>query len=117
MLLTIYHNLNWSKSRQSLALLENENIEFNIVEYIKKPPSLEDLKSLSKKLNHDPQEFMRKNDSRYKELNLSEFSGSNDELLQIIHENPRILERPIIVYGDKAVIGRPPENIFKLLKK
>jgi len=57
---------------------------------------------------------LRKNDKRYKELNLSEFNGSKDALFKIIAENPRIMERPIIATDTKAVIGRPPENIFKL---
>ena len=114
---TIYHNPNWSKSRQSLELLRKENIKLKIVEYTKTPPSLEDFQSISSKLNLSPKEFLRKNDKRYKELNIDSFNGSNDELFQIIIENPRILERPIITSNTQAVIGRPPENIFKLFNK
>ena len=117
MILTIYHNPNWSKSRQSLELLSEKNIKPNIIEYIKNPPTVDDIKTIAAKLNLHPQEFLRKNDIRYKELNLATFDGSDDDLFNIIIENPRILERPIIVSKTKAVIGRPPENIFKLFKK
>ena len=114
---TIYHNPNWSKSRQSLELLKKNHVKLNIVEYIKTPFSLDEIKSIATKLNMRPQEFLRKNDVRYKELNLSEFNGTDDNLFQIIIDNPRILERPIISSSTKAVIGRPPENIFKLFSK
>ena len=114
---TIYHNPNWSKSRQSLELLKEKHVKLNIVEYIKTPLSLDEIKSISTKLNMRPQEFLRRNDARYKELNLSEFNGTDDTLFQIIIDNPRILERPIISSSTKAVIGRPPENIFKLFEK
>ena len=115
MILTIYHNPNWSKSRQSLELLSEKNIKPNIIEYIKNPPTVDDIKTIADKLNLHPQEFLRKNDKRYKELNLSEFNGSKDDLFEIIAKNPRIMERPIIITDTKAVIGRPPENILKLL--
>ena len=98
-------------------MLRQQNIKFDIIEYIKTPPTLVEIKSIATKLNLRPQEFLRKNDSRYKELNLSEFNGSDDDLFNIIIENPRILERPIIVADATAVIGRPPENILKLFKK
>ena len=117
MSITIYHNPNWSKSRQSLELLREKNIKLKVVEYIKTPPSSEDLQLISIKLNLSPKEFLRKNDIRYKELNIDSFNGSDDELFQIIIENPRILERPIITSNDKAVIGRPPENLLELFNK
>ena len=84
------------------------------MEYIKTPLSANDIKSIAIKLNLSPQKFLRKNDKRYKELNLSEFKGSDEDFFQIIADNPTIMERPIISSGSKAVIGRPPENIFKL---
>ena len=64
----------------------------------------------------NPQNFLRKSDKKYKELNLSEFNGSNEELLRLMSDNPTIIERPIISSDTKAVIGRPPENIFKLFQ-
>ena len=100
-----------------MELLRKKDITFKIIEYIKNPPSLEDLRSISIKLNLSPQEFLRKNDVKYKELNIASFNGTDDELFQIIIENPRILERPIITSDDKAVIGRPPENILELFNQ
>ena len=114
---TIYHNPNWSKSRQSLELLKEQNVKLTVIEYIKTPPSLNEIKLIATKLNLHPQEFLRKNDAIYKELNLAEFNGSDEALLKIIVDNPRIMERPIIISGTEAVIGRPPENIFKLFEK
>jgi len=84
---------------------------------MKSPPSIMELKSISKKLGLRPQNFLRKKDSKYKELNLDDFKGDNEELYEIINQNPRILERPIILCDDKAVIGRPPENILELFDK
>ena len=100
-----------------LNMLMEKDIKLKVVEYIKTPPSLDEIKLIATKLNLRPQEFLRKNDARYKELNLSEFSGSDDNLFEIIIDNPRIMERPIIASSTKAVIGRPPENIFKLFEK
>ena len=82
---------------------------------MKVPLSLGELKSIQNKLKLSPKSFMRKKDTKYKELNLEQFNGTDTELLQIIIDNPRILERPIIVSNLKAVIGRPPENILDLL--
>ena len=87
MIFTIYHNPNWSKSRKSLELLEKKKLEINIVNYIKNPPTVNDLKSISKKLNLPPGKFLRTNDSRYKELDLGSFKGSELELLQIINQH------------------------------
>ena len=111
---TIYHNSQWGKSRKSLELLREYNIEPTIIEYLKKPLSLKELQSISKKLALAPKDFLRKNDSRYEELGLSEFNGTDNEIFKIIIANPRILERPIIISDNKAVIGRPPENILEL---
>ena len=98
-------------------MLKEKDIKLNVIEYIKTPPSLDEIKSIANKLNLHPQEFLRKNDARYKELNLAKFNGSDDNLFEIIIDKPRIIERPIITSSTKAVIGRPPENIFKLFEK
>ena len=111
---TIYHNPNWGKSRKSLELLRENGIEPEIIQYLKTPLSIDELKSISNKLNLSPKDFVRKNDSKYKELKLSELDINDDEMLHVIAKSPRILERPIIVRGQEAVIGRPPENILKL---
>ena len=111
----IYHNPQWGKSRKSLELLRSKNIDPIIIEYLKNPLSITELKSLSRKLTASPKEFVRKNDSRYKELNINEASITDDKMFEFISQNPRIMERPIITCGEKAVIGRPPENILELL--
>jgi len=96
-------------------LLRNKNIDPIVVEYLKNPLSITELKSISCKLAMPPKEFVRKNDNRYKELNINEASVDDDEMFEFISQNPRIMERPIITCGEKAVIGRPPENILELL--
>ena len=95
-------------------MLRENGIEPEIIQYLKTPLSIDELKSISNKLNLSPKYFVRKNDSKYKELKLSELDINDDEMLHVIAKNPRILERPIIVRGQEAVIGRPPENILKL---
>ena len=115
MLFTIYHNPNWSKSRQSLELLRNQKAVVNIVEYIKTPPTPSELKEIAQKLDLNAKDFLRKSDKKYKELNLNDFSGTDEEIFSLMSENPTIIERPIITSEKKAVIGRPPENILKLL--
>ena len=115
MTLTIYHNPNWSKSRQSLELLRDQQVAHNIVEYIKTPPSVSELKEIAQKLGLDAKNFLRKSDKKYKELNLDDFSGAEEEIFSLMSENPTIIERPIITSEKKAVIGRPQENILKLL--
>ena len=96
-------------------MLRNNGIDVEIIEYLKKPITIEELKVIETKLKLNPKEFLRKNDTKYKELNLDKFDGTHEQLFEIIIQNPRILERPIIISGEKAVIGRPPENILKLL--
>lgn len=95
-------------------MLRENGIEPEIIQYLKTPLSIDELKSISNKLNLSPKDFVRKNDSKYKELKLSELDINDDEMLHVIAKNPRILERPIIVRGQEAIIGRPPENILKL---
>ena len=115
MLFTIYHNPQWGKSRKSLELLRNNGVELEIIEYLKTPLTIEELKSISYKLELSPRNFVRENDSRYKELNINQATTDDEKIFELIIENPRILERPIIVSRDNAVIGRPPENILSLL--
>ena len=98
-------------------MLRENGIEPLVVEYLKKPLKLNELKTIAKKLNMSPEKFVRKNDTKYKELNIDSNNISSTEMLQTIIDYPRILERPIIISGDHAVIGRPPENILVLLQK
>ena len=95
-----------------MQILEEQNVDFQIVEYLKNSLTVADLKSLAEKLNLRPAEFIRK--SALKELNLKD-QLDDDEIYRQIEANPKRMERPIIVKGDKAVIGRPPENLLKII--
>ena len=112
---TIYHNPRCSKSRQTLQLLQENNIEPDVVLYLETPPDAATLKVLLKKLGIAPRELLRKGEDAYKELNLKDTGHSDDTLIQAMVSNPKLIERPIVVKGDKAVLGRPPENVLELL--
>lgn len=111
----IYHNPRCGKSRQTLALIEEAGIEPEVIEYLKTPPTAEELDAILKKLKMEPQELMRKGEAIYKELNLAERELSRDEAIAVMLEHPKLIERPIVVQGRKAVLGRPPENVKELL--
>ncbi len=113
-MITIYHNNRCRKSRETLKLLEENGIEPQVVEYLKSPLSAEQIKSLSEKLDVKPSEMVRKGEIEYKEY-LKGKDLSDDEWFEIIASHPKVLERPIVVKGEKAVIGRPPENVLKLI--
>lgn len=111
----IYHNPRCGKSRQTLALIEEAGIEPEVIEYLKTPPTAEELDAILKKLKMEPQELMRKGEAIYKELKLGERELSRDEAIAVMLEHPKLIERPIVVKGRKAVLGRPPENVKELL--
>lgn len=111
----IYHNPRCGKSRQTLALIEDAGIEPEVIEYLKTPPTAEELDAILKKLKMEPQELMRKGEAIYKELKLAERELSRDEAIAVMLEHPKLIERPIVVQGRKAVLGRPPENVKELL--
>lgn len=113
MIPTIYHNPRCRKSREALLILESKNIEFKIKLYLKDGIDADEVVDLSKKLGMHPSEFVRKGEAVYKDLGTDEFSI--EEWADIIENNPILLERPILVVDDKAIIGRPPENILSLL--
>ena len=116
MKVTIYHNPRCSKSRQTLALLEDQGIQPDVVEYLKTPPTQETINHLLDLLNLEPRELMRKNEDEYKTLNLANTELSRDDLISAMHENSKLIERPIVVVDDKkAAIGRPPESVLDLL--
>ena len=112
---TIYHNPRCSKSRNTLQILNDNKVEVEIKLYLENPPTLEELTKISQMLDKTPMEFIRSKEDKFKELNLKSFSGSNHELFQIMSENPKLIERPIVVCENRAIIGRPPENVNKLL--
>ncbi len=113
---TIYHNSRCSKSRQALALLRENAIEPIIVEYLREPITKPQLKELLKKLGFEPRELLRKSEKEFKDLQLSNKSLSDDAVIDYMVKHPKLIERPIIVRGDDAVVGRPAENIFNLMQ-
>lgn len=110
----IWHNPRCSKSRQTLELLKIQGIEPQIVEYLNQAPSLEDIESVLIKLGLKPRDMMRKGEAVYKELNLKNVDD-DDALIKAMLDHPILIERPIVITGQKAAIGRPPENILDIL--
>ena len=112
---TIYHNPRWGKSRKTLRLLRDNGIEPNIIEYLKNIPTTDELKNLSVKLEKHPKDFVRKGEADFKENGIAGLLDNDEALIHSMAQFPKIIERPIVVTGDKAVIGRPPENVLDLL--
>lgn len=115
MSIRIYHNPRCSKSRQTLQLLQDQGQQPEIVEYLKTPPSKQTLQQIIAALGIAPRELLRKGESVYKELGLADKTLSDDALLDAMAEHPILIERPIVVLGSKAAIGRPPENVLTIL--
>lgn len=113
--ITIYHNPRCSKSRQTLALLEAQGIEPTIVRYLDTPPNANELKKLLNALGIKAQDLLRKNEELYKTLNLGSSALSENSIIDTMVKHPILIERPIVVKGKRAVLGRPPENILELL--
>ena len=111
----IWHNPKCSKSRAAIDLLQSKNIDANIVKYLETTPSKEQLKDVLKKLNMKASQLLRTGEDIYKELNLKQIDDEN-KLIDIMVENPILIERPIIIRGENAVIARPIENLSELLK-
>ena len=112
--ITIYHNPRCGKSRAALSLLDGKGVAPVIIEYLKAPPSKADLKVLVNKLGIKPEALVRKGEEVYKEK-FKDRSLSDEQWLAALAENPILIERPIVVRGERAVIGRPPEKVLELL--
>ena len=112
---TIYHNPRWGKSRGSVKILEDQGVQFDIINYITTPPSVPELKNISKKLNLRPKDFIRKGEKEFSDLSLDLYLENDTYLLEAMSNNPKLIERPIVIAGENAIIGRPPENILKLI--
>jgi len=111
-----YHNPRCRKSREGLKLVEGKRIEFELVEYLKEPPTKEQLQSILNSLGKKPLEMMRTQEKIFKELKLSKKDDrSDDEWIEIMVSNPILIERPILVYNKQAALGRPPEDLLKIL--
>tara|TARA_B100001250_G_scaffold407639_1_gene428726 strand:+ start:233 stop:580 length:348 start_codon:yes stop_codon:yes gene_type:complete len=111
----IFHNPRCSKSRKTLQLLLERKIEIEIVEYLKKPPDCQTLKNILKMLDINPFDLVRKGEKLYKELGVSEHENNTDMLLKIMTQNPILIERPIVIANNKAIIGRPPELVLNII--
>ena len=112
---TIYHNPRCSKSRTTLGLLEERGIDPDVVLYLNDPLDAATLAELTRKLGVGIREIMRSGEARYKELNAGDPALSEEQLIAMVSENPILLERPIVVNGDRAAVGRPPENVLDIL--
>ncbi len=116
MSVVIYHNPRCSKSRETLALLEENKITPEVVKYLEQPLTVELLKTLFAQLGlPQVRDMMRTKESLYKELNLADDSVSDDQLFSAMVENPKLIERPIVVANGKARLGRPPEQVLEIL--
>ena len=110
----IYHNPRCRKSREGLEILNKSGQDFEIVDYLNNPPDEKTLKSVLKKLGMKPETLIRKNEAIWKE-NYKGKTFTDDEFVKIMVENPKLIERPIVINGNKAVLGRPPEKMWEIL--
>ncbi|HUD53336.1 arsenate reductase (glutaredoxin) [Parvibaculum sp.] len=110
----IWHNPRCSKSRATLSLIEQHGLDPEIIEYLKTPPSADDIKSVLKKLRMRPRDLMRKGEPVYKELALDNDKLTDDQLVKAMAENPILIERPVVIFGQRAKLGRPPEDVLDL---
>ena len=113
--LTLYHNPRCSKSRGALELLQGRGLTPTVVHYLETPLNAAQLKELLGKLGIGARQLMRTGEDEYKQLNLADGQLSEEQLIAAIAGHPKLMERPILVAGDKAVIGRPPENVLEIL--
>lgn len=113
--ITIFHNPRCSKSRQTMELLQSNNVEPEVVEYLKTPPDFKTLDNILNMLGIEPRQLMRKGEAEYKENNLADESLSRKQLIEAMVKFPKLIERPIVVSNGKAAIGRPPETVLEIL--
>jgi len=111
----IYHNPRCSKSRQTLELLQKNNINPEIIDYLNSPPSENELSEIIKKLSISVHDLVRKNEKIYKMVTEKNPEPTDSQLIQAMAINPILIQRPIVINGEKAVIGRPPENVLEIL--
>lgn len=113
--ITIYHNPNCSKSRQTLELLRKQGVEPKIIHYLDTPPDEETLQQLLQLMKMEPFDLVRKKEDLFEELAIEKIGADSQQLIRTMVENPILIERPIVVKGNKAVIGRPPECVLTLI--
>jgi arsenate reductase len=112
----IYHNPRCSKSRQTLSLLEPQGVKIDIIEYLNSPPDKQTLTDIIKKLGIAPRDLLRKKEDEYKQLGLDDITLDDEQIIDAMVQHPKLIERPIVIHRDKAALGRPPENILKILE-
>jgi arsenate reductase len=115
MTVRIYHNPRCSKSRQALQLLEGASISPEVVKYLETPPDAATLSDLLDMLGMEPRELMRKKEKEYKASGANDPDLTRDQLIALMVQHPKLIERPIVVSGGKAVLGRPPERVLEIL--
>jgi arsenate reductase len=115
MTIRIFHNPRCSKSRATLALLQDRGFEPDITLYLENPPNAGELRTILQQLGLKPRELMRKGEAEYREKNLADPGLSDDELIDAMVSSPRLIERPIVLANGKAAIGRPPESVLEIL--
>ena len=112
---TIYHNPRCSKSRASLEMLEEKGVNPTIIKYLDTPPNKQELAEILGKLGLQAEQIVRKGEALFSELGLNDKTLSNEEWIEILAQNPKLIERPIVVNGNKAAIGRPIERVIDIL--
>lgn len=115
MTVTIYHNPRCSKSRETLQLLKDRGIEPEIIEYLKTPPSTQELEDILQKLDMEPRDLMRKKEAVYEEIGLDNPALDRQSLIKEMVKHPILIERPIVLANGKAAVGRPPEAVLPIL--
>ncbi len=113
--IVIYHNPRCSKSRETLALLQEQGIEPNIIEYLKTPPTPTQFQQTLTALGMQPKDLLRTGEDEYKTLGLANFSGTEEALIELMCAHPKLIERPIVINGNKAKVGRPPAAVLQIL--
>jgi len=113
----IWHNPKCSKSRKTLNLLRELGISPQVVEYLKTPPEVTEIKHVLGRLGYTPRDLLRKNEQPFKDLGLGDTAVNDAAVIQAMHKNPVLIERPIVIHGNHAAVGRPPEAVLELINK
>ncbi|BAP80372.1 arsenate reductase [Pseudomonas sp. MT-1] len=113
--LILYHNPRCSKSRSALELLEQRGLSPSVIRYLETPPSAAELKQILARLGISPRQLLRSGEEEYKTLNLADPTLTDGQIIDAMVAHPKLIERPILVAGDVAVIGRPPEKVLEIL--
>jgi arsenate reductase len=113
--LVIYHNPRCSKSRETLKLIEDRGLQPQVVEYLKTPPSAEELDRILRMLNLEPRDLMRRKEPEYADADLDDPGLTRETLIRAMVQRPKLIERPIVIHGEKAALGRPPEQVLEIL--